>query len=100
MEVSPVSRWARRPEARVDRMKGRKLVGPAALASDQPLAANEALALFRAILAGAHFAGTGQDPTFRTIEQILGTDIAIFQQDADGRVVAVQSGLSIENRRL
>jgi hypothetical protein len=100
VEVSTFSLWRQRPEARVVRMKGLKLVVPAARASDQPLAANEALALFRAILAGAHFAGTGQDPTFRTIEQILGTDIAIFQQDADGRVVAVQSGLSIDIRRL
>ncbi len=96
VEVSTLSLWRQRPLPKSVRLQGVRLVLPASGADANPLAANEALALFRAILAGAHFAGSGQDPVFRSLQRIEGTDIALFQRQADGRIVPIQRGLSLE----
>ncbi|MCZ8374559.1 MAG: hypothetical protein O9342_04210 [Beijerinckiaceae bacterium] len=96
VEVPTFSLWRQRPLPTSVRLQGVRLVMPAAQQEANPLAANEALTLFRAILAGAHFAASGQDPTFRNLQRIEGRDIALFQRQPDGRILPIQQGLGLE----
>ncbi|WP_284177061.1 AsmA-like C-terminal region-containing protein [Rhabdaerophilum sp. SD176] len=96
VEVPTFSLWRQRPLPTSVRLQGVRLVIPAAPQEANPLAANEALTLFRAILAGAHFAASGQDPTFQSLQRIEGRDIALFQRQPDGRILPIQQGLRLE----
>lgn len=99
VEVSTMSLWRRTPVAHSVRVKGVKLVLPEPAQAANPLAAHEALAIFRAVLAGAHFAGSGTDPTFRTLDSITGSDIAIYQRQPGGSIIPVQRGLKVDIER-
>jgi hypothetical protein len=92
--LTRASLWRLSPEARAIRFEGLKLVLPAARESDSPLAANEALTLLRATLGAVNFAVSGQDPAFRTLDTIEGTNISIFQRGKGGETTLIQTGMT------
>lgn len=96
VEVSTLSLWRKTPVARNVRFEGLRLVLPEAGNAENPVAAHEALAVFRAVLAAAHFAGTGQDPTFSALDAIAGSQIEILQRQPGGGASPLQSGLALE----
>lgn len=92
--LSKGSLWRLSPEARTVRFEGLRLVLPNARASGNPLVANEILTLLRATLGAVHFATSGQDPAFATLNAIEGRDIALFRREDDARTTLIQSGLT------
>ncbi len=99
VEVSTHSLWWQRPEAKSIRLQGLRVVLPHSAQTENALAADDALSLLRALLAGVHFVAAGQDPTFKTLERVEGSNLSVFQRNAAGEIAPIQQGLTLRIER-
>lgn len=82
------------PEARTIRFEGLRLVLPDNAGADSALDANEALTLLRALLATVNFAVSGQDPAFRALTTVEGSQISVLRRKKDGGATLIHDGLT------